>query len=212
MDGLLVEPRLGTVRGVDDQVDALAFDQVDHVGAAFLHFIDTFDVEPGLFEDVRGTRGGYQLESHVDEATGNVGDLRLVVVGDADEDRTLRRQFLSSGDLRLGEGFAEVVGDAHDFASGAHFWAEDGIDAGQLTPREYRRLHVKATAGIEIGAAFDVFWKEFAQLAACHEAGRDLGHGHAGGFRNVGHCAGSARIDFKDVNRAALGAIAFRSV
>ena len=62
----------------------------------------------------------------------------LVVVGNADEDLALRGQLLSGGDLGFGEGFTEVVGHAHDFASGFHLGTEDGVHAGEFVPGEDR--------------------------------------------------------------------------
>src|SRR6266576_962394 len=192
-------------------MDALPLDEVDYVRTALLHLIDSFDVQSGLFQHVCRPCCRHQFESHIDKTTRYVGHLRLVVLRHTDEDRALGRQFLSGRDLSLGEGFAEVVGHAHNLAGGTHLGTEHRVDSRELAPREYRRLHVVAAAGIEVGAALDVFGKKFAQLATRHQAGCDLGHGHARGFRNVRHRAGGARIDFKDVDRAAFGAIAFRS-
>src|SRR5579862_5034511 len=72
--------------------------------------------------------------------------------------------------------FAKVVGDTHDFARRLHLRTEHGIDAGELTPREYGRLYVVVASGIEVGAALDKLWQEFAQLAARHQARRYLCH------------------------------------
>jgi hypothetical protein len=78
------------------------------------------------------------------------------MIGDADEDRALGRQLLSSGDLRFGEGFAEVVRDAHDFARRPHLGTENGIDSGKFAPGKDGRLHIVVAAGIQVGAALDV--------------------------------------------------------
>ena len=129
------------------------------------------------------------------------------MIGDADEDRSLRGQLLSGGELRLGEGFAEVVGHAHHFAGGFHLRPEHRVDAGKFVPREYGRLHVVVAAGIEIGAALDELRQELAQLAAGHEARRNLRHGDAGRLGNVRHGARGARIHFEHVDLAALAAV-----
>ena len=59
----------------------------------------------------------------------------------------------SGGELRLGKGFAEGVGHAHNFAGGLHLRTEHGVHAGKFRPREDRRLHKVAVAGVEIVAA-----------------------------------------------------------
>src|ERR1700758_3131385 len=102
-DGLLVEERIGAVRSIDDQLDAIAFNQVDDVRPSFFHLVNALHAEPGVLDDVRGAGGRDQLESHVDEAARHLGHTRLIVVGDAYEHRALRGQFLPGSDLRLGE-------------------------------------------------------------------------------------------------------------
>ena len=188
------------MRRVHNQLDTISLDQVNGVGTAFLYFVDAIDSQAGGFENVGGAVRGHQLEAHVDEATGDIGHLRLVVVGDADEDCALDGQFLAGGNLGFGESFAEIVGDAHDFSGGTHFWAEDGVDSGKFRPGEDRRFHVEAAAGVEVRAALDVFWKELTQLAPGHQPGGDFGHWDSRGFGNEGHGARGARVDFEHVN------------
>jgi len=196
----LVKVRVGAVRRIDDQLNAIGLDQIDGVRASFFDFVDAIDGETRLFQNVGGTVSGNQLESHVDEAARDFDDVRLVVIGDADEERALRRQLLSRGDLRFGKSFAEIVGDTHDFSGGAHFGAEDGVDAGKFRPGEDGRLDEETAPGIEVGAALDIFWQELAQLAAGHQAGSDFGHRDAGSFRDEGNGARGAGIDFEDVD------------
>src|ERR1051325_6801169 len=119
-DGFLVEEWIGAFGSIHDQLNAVPFDQVNHVGAAFFHFVHTVAGHAGGFNHIGGASGGDEPESHVNEFARDLRDLRLVVVGDADEDAALRGQILSGGDLGFGEGFSEVIGDTHDFARGFH--------------------------------------------------------------------------------------------
>src|SRR5437660_7156034 len=96
----------------------------------------------------------------------DVYDVWLVVVGDADEDGTLRRQLLASGYLRLREGFAKIVSDTHDFSGGAHLGAKNRVDAGKFRPGKDRRLHVEVAARVEVRSPLDILRKKFAELAS----------------------------------------------
>src|SRR5579864_7088571 len=115
-DGLLVEKRINALRRVDYELNALTFDQVNHVGAAFFYLVHAINFQASLFKHVRGTRSCDDLESEFEETPGNIGNVAFVMIGDADEYRALRGQHLAGGDLSLGEGLAEIVGHAHDFA------------------------------------------------------------------------------------------------
>src|ERR1017187_7675025 len=90
---LFVEVRVRAVGRVDDELDAIGFDEIDGIGAALLDFIDAVDSETGLFETVSGAVSGDQFKAHVDETAGDLDDVGLVVIGDADEDGALRWKF-----------------------------------------------------------------------------------------------------------------------
>ncbi len=207
-DRLLVEPGLKARGRIDDELDALALDKVDHVGSSFFHLVDPFDVHAGGFDHVRRSGRGHEFEPHVYKLAGNLRHMPLVVVGHADKDGSLRRQFLSGSQLCFGERFAEVIGDTHHFAGRFHFWPEDGVDTRKFIPREYGRLHVIVASGVEIGAALNEFRQELAQLAARHESRRDLRQRDARRFRNEGHGARGSWVHFEHVNLAALRATA----
>ena len=192
---------------VDDQLDALGLDEIDGIGASFFHFVDAVNGQARTFDQIGGAVRGDEFESEFEEAAGDFGDVRLVLIVDADEDGALRGKFLSRRELRFVEGFAEVVGDAHDFSGGAHFRTEHGIDAGEFRPRKYWRLHVEAAAGVEVGAALDKFRKKFAELAASHQARGDFCERHAGGFRDIRNGPRGARVDFNHVD-GAVGIVA----
>ena len=185
-------------------MNALAFDEVDHVRPAFFHFVDALDIHAGCFDHIGCARRGHEFEPHVHELAGDRGNVRFVVVGHADEDGSLRWQLLSGGELCFGEGFAEVVGDAHHFARGFHFWPEHRVDARKLVPREYGRLHVEVATRIEIGAAIDELRQEFSQLATGHQSRSNLRHRHASRLGNERHGARGSRIHFEHVDLVAI--------
>src|SRR5579859_4849816 len=207
-DRFFVEPGLESRRSIDDQLDALSFDEVDDVRTSFFDLVDAFHIHAGGLDHVGGTGGGDQLESHVHEFAGDQCDVALVVIGDADEGRYLGRKLLSRSQLRLGKGFAEVIGDAHDLPGGFHLRAEHRIYAGELATGKHGRLHVVAASGVEIGAALDEVRQELAQLPSGHEAGGDLCHRNTRRLRNVRHSTGGARIYFEHIDFSALASIA----
>ena len=122
-DGLLVEKGVLPVRSIDDEMNPLALDQVDDVGPPFLHLVDTLNDESGTLQHSRGAFCSDDMEAKLDVLLCKVHELRLVTIVDAKEDGAPERKGLTGRELGLGEGFAEVVGDAHDFASRFHFRA-----------------------------------------------------------------------------------------
>src|SRR3954469_4082889 len=89
-DRLLVEERVGPLRCVDDQLNAIAFDEIDHIGAAFFYFVNPITSHSCRFNHIGCTSSSDQLESHVNELPCDFRDVRLVVIGDADEEGALR--------------------------------------------------------------------------------------------------------------------------
>ena len=131
-NGFFVKIGVGTVRRIDDELDAVGFDQIDGVGSSLFYFVDAIDYEVGFFEFVGGAVCGYEFETHIDETARDFGDSGLVMVGDADEDGALCGEFLAGGELRFGEGFAKIVGYTHDLSGRTHLGAENGVDSGEL--------------------------------------------------------------------------------
>src|SRR5579859_6127711 len=199
-DGFFIEPGLGAVRCVHHKLHAVALDQVDHVGAAFLHFVDAVHGESGFFQTVGGAVRGDKTETHFNKAPRQFNRLLFVTVDHADKNRALRGQSLSGGKLCLGKRFAESIGRAHDFAGGFHFRTQDCVHAGELVPGEDRGFDEVSRASSEVDSFFNVRGKEITQLASGHEAGCNLGQRNAGGFRNIGYSARSARVDFNHEN------------
>jgi len=79
-DGFLVEERVGALRGVNDQLDSVALDQIDNVGAAFFYFVHALAGHAGFFDDVGGAGGRDQFESHVNEFSGDLGKVYVLEV------------------------------------------------------------------------------------------------------------------------------------
>src|ERR1051326_1268388 len=69
-DRFFVEPRLESRRGIDDELNALSFDEVDDVRTPFFYFVDAFHIHAGGLDHVGGTGGSDQLESHVHKFAG----------------------------------------------------------------------------------------------------------------------------------------------
>ena len=63
--------------------------------------------------------------------------MALIVIIDADKDRTLAGQLLSGGKLRFGERFAKTGRHAHDFSSGTHFGAKDRVHSAEFVEGKY---------------------------------------------------------------------------
>ena len=51
-NGLLVEVRILTTRRIDDELDAIAFDEVDDIRAAFFHLIDAINGHASFLDGV----------------------------------------------------------------------------------------------------------------------------------------------------------------
>ena len=116
-------------------------DQVDDVGAAFVHFEDGFGRNARGFERRGGAARGEQAEAEFVQFLAERAEMALVAVVDAEKNGALARQPLAGGELRFGEGQAVRRGDAHDFAGGAHFGTENGVHAAEFVERKDRRFH-----------------------------------------------------------------------
>src|SRR5208283_1564909 len=81
-DGLLVEDGVLAARRVDDELDALLFDEIDGVGAALGHFEDALDDESRALKHLGRAFGGDDLEAEVDIAAGERDNILLVRIVD----------------------------------------------------------------------------------------------------------------------------------
>src|ERR1700683_113775 len=208
-DGFFVVEGFAAERRVDDQVYLSRFDQVNDVRTPFVHFVNRVDFDAGARQSRGRTARGRDAESGGGEIFYDGADMFFVVVVDADENDARKRQPLTSGQLRLGERQAEGRRDAHDLAGGAHFGAENRIDAPEFAKRKDGRLD-----GVEIadGELFDSVelddrQMQVPQLATGHQPRRAFRERNASGLANVGNRARGARVDFEDVDRVVLNRV-----
>jgi hypothetical protein len=174
------------------------------MGTTFLHLENTIAGHARGFDYVGGTGCGDQLEPHVHEFAGDLGNVRLVMVGDADEDAALRRQFLSGRQLGFSESFSKRIGDAHNLSGGLHLRSKHGVHAWKFIPGKDRRLHVIRRSCVEVFFVLNIFRQKLAQLASGHKARGDLSHRNACGFRDIGYRTRSSRVDFEDIHFSAV--------
>src|SRR6202007_3075640 len=88
-----------------------------------------------------GTPCGDKSEAEGDEVIAKRANAAFIAVVHADEDSAAAGELLPGGQLRLGKGLAVIGGEAHDFAGGTHFRAEDGVHAAEFVEAENWRLH-----------------------------------------------------------------------
>src|SRR5690349_4575422 len=67
-DCLLVKPRILSLRSIDNELNAVTFDQVNHIRAAFLYLVHTFHRQTGALQNCGGTMGGDDVKSKLGEA------------------------------------------------------------------------------------------------------------------------------------------------
>src|SRR5258706_9248881 len=104
-DRAFIEPRLKSSGGVDDKMNALALDKVHHVRTPLFYLVDAIDFHARSLNHVGCARCSDQLETHIHKLARNLGNVALVVVGNADEHSPLRWQLLARGQLCFCEGF-----------------------------------------------------------------------------------------------------------
>ena len=83
---------------------------------------------------------------------------------------------------------------AHHLAGGAHFGAKQGVDAGELLPRQHRLLDEET---VNFGFARQ---PHFFQRLTCHDTRRQLCQRHTCRLAHKGDGAAGARIDFEHVD------------
>ena len=103
-----------------------------------------------------------------------------------------------AADLGLGEGGAEVVGDAHHLAGPAHLGPSTGSSPGNLTNGKTDSL-TKRPSRRGLGGE-----PQLGQRSPDHHLRRDLGERHAGRLGHERHGAAGARVDLEHVDHAVL--------
>src|SRR3954451_10353977 len=176
---LVVEGR-GAGGRVDRELDVAALQEIDRVGAAFVHLEDGLAGQAGVTEGGGRASRRYQVEAQLGEAFRDLNSGGLVLVVYADEDRSLFGNAGAGADLGFQKGLAEVHADAHHFPCGAHFGAEGRVDAGELVEREDRGFDEVLGDG-QLTRAVAVV----TQLFAPHQADGDLRERDAGRLADV---------------------------
>ena len=62
-DGLFIKAAGPPERRVDDQVQSIAFDQVEGVGPALIHLVHSLNLQALLAQSLRGTPCRYKVET-----------------------------------------------------------------------------------------------------------------------------------------------------
>ncbi len=185
--------------GVDDEGHVLVFHQVDDVGAlAAGEFGEDVHGDVGFGDDGAGAGGGVEVEAEIGVAFGDAGEGGFVGVFDANEDVATGGEGAAGGHLAFGEGHAEVVVDAHDFAGAFHFGAEDDVDAEEFAEGEDGFFDAVMGGDDFFGEA------ELFEGFAGHDLGGEFGERDADGFADEGRGAGGAGVDFDDVEVVAF--------
>ena len=180
--------------GVDHKGHVLVLHQVDDVGAlAAGEFGKDVHGDAGFADHAAGAAGGVEGEAEVGVALGDADDVGAVGFFDADEDVAFGGQGAAGSHLAFGEGHAEVVVDAHDFAGALHFGAEDDVHAGELAEGEDGFFDAVMLRNDFFGEA------EFFQGLASHDFGGEFGQWDADGFADEGRGAAGAGVDFDDI-------------
>ena len=102
-NGFFVVERFTAQRRVEHQIDLARLDQVDDVRPPLVHLKYLIARHPGSVERGSSPARGHQLETERYEFLPKRCDMPLVTIVDADEHGARLRQFLSRGELRLGE-------------------------------------------------------------------------------------------------------------
>ncbi len=144
-DRNLVPPGAVARRSVDDQVDLPVLDQVHDIRPSLVDFINYFHGDPVLGKGFARPAGGHDLKSKVLELFSDKDNGPLILILHADEDFTLLGKELPGSQLGLGKSDPESMIDAHDFARGFHFRAQNRVHPRKTVERKYGLLHGNMT-------------------------------------------------------------------
>ena len=134
LDGVALCPRR-----VDDEVHLLVQDDIENVRAAFSNLVHHFALHAGLLVELGGTFGCVDFEAELLEFLADFDGLfrQVNFVREANQHGTFVREEGTCGFLALVVSEGVVVGEAEDFASGAHFGAENRVHLRELVEREH---------------------------------------------------------------------------
>src|SRR5260370_8228094 len=98
---LLVEPGIGSIGGVEDQLDTVALDQVYNVRSSLFDLIHAVHDKTASLQNVRRAMRSHQFESQLKKSFGDIHDVGLIAVISPDETLSAAPQSLSSTNLPL---------------------------------------------------------------------------------------------------------------
>ena len=183
--------------GVYNILDFAAGQQVEHMVALpqTVHGADRdAQLRDGLRRALRGVQGAVQVV----EPSGQLDDLRIVVIRHAQQDAGL---VLRLGHLHarrrqpLEQGLAHILADAQHLARGLHFRAQIGIGVAQLFKGEHRNLHRRiGRRRMQPGSAAQV-----RQGLPQHHLRRQIHHGHPRHLADIRHGAAGPGIHLDHV-------------
>ena len=189
-------------RRVDDEVHLLVQDDVEDVRAAFGDLVHHFALDAGLLVELGGTFGGVDLEAELLEFLADFDGLfrQVNLIGQANQHGTFVREEGTGGFLALVVSEGVVVGEAEDFAGGAHFGAEHRVHLRELVEGEHGFLGAVVVELLVL--ELQVF-----ELRAEHKAGSEAGHLGVANLGDQRHRAGGARVRFEDEHLAVFDSV-----
>ena len=197
LDGVALCPRR-----VDDEVHLLVQDDVEDVRAALSNLVHHFALHAGLLVELGGAFGSVNLEAELLEFFADFDGLfrQVNLVGEANQHGTFVRKEGTCGFLALVVSEGVVVGEAEDFAGGAHFGAENRVHLRELVEREHSFLGAVMVELLVL--ELQVF-----ELGTEHQAGREAGHLRVTDLGDQRHRAGCARVRFEDEHLAVFDGV-----
>ena len=154
------------------------------------------DAQPGdgLGRALRGIEGTMQIM----EATGQVDDLRIIIIRHAQQHAGFLlglRDSQAGGGEPLEQSLADSFADAQHLAGGLHFRPQIGVGIGQLFEGEHRHLHGPiGRRGPQARAI-----AQARQGLAQHDPGGQIHHGHPRHLADIGYGAGSPGVHLDDI-------------
>ena len=197
LDGVALCPRR-----VDDQVHLLVQDDVENVRAALSNLVHHFALHAGLLVELGGAFGSVNLEAELLEFLADFDGLfrQVNLVGEANQHGTFVREEGTCGFLALVVSEGVVVGEAEDFAGGAHFGAENRVHLRELVEGEHGFLGAVMVELLVL--ELQVF-----ELGTEHQAGSEAGHLGVANLGDQRHRAACARVRFEHEHLAVFDSV-----
>src|SRR4029077_19895892 len=126
-----ISDSLRTLRSVKYQLHPAAQHQIDNVGTAIAHFVDSRHGQAVRDQGLRSALGGNQSKTHFDELSARLYECLLILIPHRDKDPAFERQVGTAAELRLRKGTSEIDIEPHYFSGRLHLGAKNQIDAGE---------------------------------------------------------------------------------